>query len=228
MKFVHLAPQSKIAKIKRSGIRSGNGRRGRGTYATPLFFSSGQVFYEINDQENEYRWRQIPSDPLSSSQIWKKTLFGKTGRSKHAAAFVFSPSKKSWPAELFVQLDFDRQETIHWLEHMLEVHPNVSLEYFFAGLTIELPTDNVIRFANSNLDYWGWSAKFVVQNENQVGAIVTSLIQLKSWCQSPYCIEVVFPTPIQSSRIERIVPLYRRSSDFKRKKMNASNIVDRY
>lgn len=36
MKFVHLTPQPSISRVKRSGIRTGQGRRGSGVYAVPL------------------------------------------------------------------------------------------------------------------------------------------------------------------------------------------------
>ncbi len=46
MKFVHLTPQPSISRVKRGGIRTGQGRRGRGVYAVPLMLLP-QIAYTI-------------------------------------------------------------------------------------------------------------------------------------------------------------------------------------
>lgn len=63
MKFVHLTEQPLIARIKKSGIRCGNGRRGRGVYAVPLMVVRRQLYRD--DQAN------LPADPVWIPARWR-------------------------------------------------------------------------------------------------------------------------------------------------------------
>jgi len=62
MKFVHLTPQPKIARITRNGIRLGIGRRGKGVYAVPLMLMQRISFLDDD--------AAIEADPRSSTTLW--------------------------------------------------------------------------------------------------------------------------------------------------------------
>lgn len=96
MKFVHLTPQPKIARVRRSGIRFGSGRRGRGVYAVPLMLMQCVTFM---DDET-----QIPSEPRSSTTLWQ-WLSSLDHRRRNLAAVTFSTTADHGPADLHIELN---------------------------------------------------------------------------------------------------------------------------
>ena len=194
MKFVHLTPQPNIARVKRSGIRSGSGRRGRGVYAVPLMLMQQVSF--IGDD------RIVASEPRSSVTLWQ-WLAGSRNRHRNLAAIVFRTASDHWPADLYIEL-----KPVVGTDWLTEIDAQFA--------TIAEADLRVVRIAHSQ----GFSAdlKLSVRNGSGVGKILHA-VQSRGhaiWDHYDDSIEIIFQSPIASHLIERVTPLYRRNGQFKR------------
>jgi len=98
MKFVHLAAQTNIDKIKKSGLHMRSGRRGRGVYAVPLIMLQREGGWNFEDKAADV------SVDITSSTLWKWLV--KRGRSNgRAVAVVFELPLRFWPIKTRLEVN---------------------------------------------------------------------------------------------------------------------------
>ena len=192
MKFVHLTPQPSIARVKRNGIRFGNGRRGRGVYAVPLMFME-QVSYIDG--------AFVSMAPRSSITLWQ-WLSTLKSRHRHVAAIVFETTVEHWPAQLYIEL---QPETgTDWLSNIDPNHVTV------ADADLE-------EVHNDHSHGWQSTLKLLIHNTVGMGKVLHA-IQLCGHAtedRHDESIEIVFPSAVAANLIERVTPLYRTNKQFK-------------
>ncbi len=194
MKFVHLTSQSNIGRIKRTGLRCGRGRRGRGVYAVPLMLLQRVSF--ANDDA------VLPADPRSSINLWQ-WLRESDHRHRNLAAIVFSTSSVHWPADLYVELN--PSIGTDWVKKIdsqnagakqadLQFVRHAHQQNFFADLKLE------------------------VQNASGIGHVLQAMQSHGYETRDRYdeSLEIVFPSSVPSKLIHSIRPLYRTSKQRKR------------
>ena len=196
MKFVHLTSQPNIGRVKRSGIRTGNGRRGRGVYAVPLMMMEQVALVD----EDEI----IAANPRSSTTLWR-WLRKLKSRHSHVAAIIFRTTSDHWPAKLYVEL---RPITgIEWLS-------DIDAQDATAA-------DADIAFVRQ-IHSWGFIADFKlsVKSPNGLGKIMHAIHSRGHRTLDCYdeSVEVVFPAPIPPHLIEQVTPFYRTNKQFKQKR----------
>lgn len=193
MKFVHLTPQPSISRVKRSGIRTGHGRRGRGVYAVPLMLLP-QVAY-IDDETF------VAADPRSSTTLWT-WLASLRCRHRNLAVVTFRTTPDHWPADLYIELKAG--VGTDWLS---TVDPELA---FIAEEDLQF-----VRKAHSQ----GFVAdlKLSVRNEAALGKILHTVQSHGFGTLDQYdeSIEIIFSSLIPSKLIDRVTPLYRTNINFK-------------
>lgn len=193
MKFVHLTEQPLIARIKKRGIRCGNGRRGRGVYAVPLMVVRRQLYRD--DEAN------LPADPVSSATLWQ-WLAGLGDRHRHFAAIVFETTAAHWPAQLYIELD---ASTGHdWLQTM---DPR----------EVEVSESHLVWVREAHAQTFMACLQITVHSPAAVGMVMHALHSQGHavWDDNDESIEIVFPQPIPARAIVRIVPRYRNNKQFR-------------
>ena len=192
MKFVHLTPQPSIARVKRNGIRFGNGRRGRGVYAVPLMFMEQVSFID---------GAFVPMAPRSSITLWQ-WLSTLSSRHRHVAAIVFETTAEHWPAQLYIEL---QPETgTDWLTN---IDPNC----------VTVTDTDLEEVRNDHSHGWQSTLKLLIHNTVAMGKVLHA-IQLcghATTARHDESIEIVFPSAVAANSIERVTPLYRTNKQFK-------------
>ena len=186
MKFVHLTPQPSIARVKRNGIRFGNGRRGRGVYAVPLMFME-QVSYIDGTF--------VPVAPRSSITLWQ-SLSTLAHRHRHLAAIIFETTAEHWPAQLYLELW--PEIGTDWLTN---IDPN---NVTVADADLQIVRDDHSQGSKSTL-------KLLIHNTSGMGKVLHAIQSCGHTTSDRYdqSIEIVFPSAVASNSIERVTPLYR-------------------
>lgn len=199
MKFVHLSEQPLIARIKKSGIRCGDGRHGRGVYAVPLMVIR-RIAYREDDPH-------LPADPVSSSRLWS-WLAGLGDRHRHFAAIIFHDTPAHWPAELYIELD--AKTGCEWL-------PSLDSRL----VTIAETHLQDVREAHE-FKYMA-TLQVTVHSAAGLGAVLHGLRihGYAVWDDNDESIEVVFARPIPARSIVRVIPQYRSNKQFKQFKLMA-------
>lgn len=193
MKFVHLTPQPKIARVTRNGVRLGSGRRGRGVYAIPLMLMQRISF--IDDDT------AIEADPRSSTTLWH-WLSTLSHRHRNLAAVTFTTSKDHWPATLYLEL----KPTVgtDWLQ-------NVETD------TLNIADADLQFLRDAHRQQFIADLKVTVGTAVDLGKLLRAVQSagLTTWDRYDETIEIVFPNPVPSKLITRITPLYRTNKQFK-------------
>lgn len=193
VKFIHLTEQPLIARIKKRGIRFGNGRRGRGVYAVPLMVMRRKVYRE--DEPH------LPSDPVSSSKLWQ-WLAGLGDRHRHCAAIVFETTCVHWPAQLYIELD---AKTGHaWLDDM---DPR----------EVEVTASHLEQVREAHAQWFMGSLQITVNSSAGLGQVMHALHShgYAVWDGNDESIEIVFPRPIPARSIVRVIPRYQNNKQFR-------------
>ncbi len=193
MKFVHLIPQPKISRVKRSGIKLGSGRRGKGVYAVPLMLM--QRISLLDDDTI------VESDLRSSVTLWH-WLSQVRHRHRNLAAIAFTTIADHWPAALHLEL----KPTVgtDWLQ-------NVETNAFYIG-------DEDLQFVrDAHRQHFIADLEVTVQTAIGLGKLLHAVQSagLTTWDQYDETIEIVFPKPVPSNLLARITPLYRTNKRFK-------------
>ena len=203
MKFVHLTPRKNIALIKRNGIRRGTGRRGKGVYAMPLIMLSR----DIDLRPREIDGKEIVSAPISASRFWTRLFSINSQRwGTKAAAIVFSMPEHGWPVRLYIGLPSD--VGIGVLDWMKKDPGRLRL----------VSEDDFYKCKEAFAKGWGAEVEMKVDSARLLGGLLHAY---RASGGSAVCfddIELVIDTPIPSSCIERIVPLYQRNKEFRVKR----------
>lgn len=196
MKFVHLTEQPLIARIKKSGIRCGNGRRGRGVYAVPLLAMRRQVY---RDDEPH-----LPSDPVSSSMLWQ-WLAGLGDRHRHFAAIVFETTSAHWPAQLYIELD---AKTGHAWLHAMDPRE------------VEVAASHLEQVREAHAQSFMSSLQITVNSPAGLGMVMHALHThgYAVWDDNDESIEIVFPRPVPARSIVRVMPRYQNNKQFRQVK----------
>jgi hypothetical protein len=87
--------------IRRNGLRVGNGRRGRGVYAVPLFRirrSRPRAPDDPDDDVVDF------SAPLTSATLWRHTLWPSGAGRPRPVAIVFVVPRHCWPIDVFLEV----------------------------------------------------------------------------------------------------------------------------
>lgn len=192
MKFVHLTEQPLISRIRISGIRCGNGRRGRGVYAVPLM-QIPRIFYREDDPH-------LPADPMSSTKLW--SWLAGTDWHRHLAAVVFRATPAQWPAKLYVEIT--KEVGTGWLQQVDSREVSVA--------------ESHLQFTRqAHADGFRSTLKLEVHSESGLGMVMHALHANGQtvWDDNNEGIEIVFPNPIPARAIVRVFPLYRSNKRFK-------------
>lgn len=192
MKFVHLTPQPNIARIKKSGIHQGSGRRGRGVYAVPLM-----LFQCVSLTDDD---RIIKGDQRSSMTLWH-WLSNLRHRHRNLAAVIFETTAVHWPANIYIELK--SSIGTNWIN-------NVS-----GNLRVVDAELDFVR--NSHQQGFCADLRLTVGNASTVGSVLHAVqaAGLTTWNRYDETIEFVFPSNVRPSLIESVIPLYRTNSRFK-------------
>ena len=193
MKFVHLTPQPKIARVKRNGIRLGGGRRGKGVYAVPLMLMGRLSFLD--------EYTIVEAAPRSSTTLWH-WLSSQRDWHRKLAVVTFKTSADHWPAILYLEL----KPTIgtNWLQNVQSNNINIA--------------DEDLQFVRvAHQQHFVADLKVTVGSAASLGRLLQAVQSagLSTWDRYDETIEVVFPSPVPSSLITRITPLYRTNKQFK-------------
>lgn len=202
MKFVHLTPQPKLKQVRKNGIQLGNGRRGRGVYAVPLMMLP-QVNIIWNNGAEDYQ--TIDAGMRSSLSQWRWLRTNPT-RHRNMAAIVFDPSEASFPADLFIEMDY-KTATSEWVKELQNEH-----------VDIDMP-----GYAHSRKEFFeGYdvSTRFRLMNKADVGKVMNAYVNTGSRSCTRFSekIEIVFSGNISSNSICRIIALYKQTNDNKRRR----------
>lgn len=194
MKFVHLTPQPLISKVKKNGIRCGNGLRGRGVYAVPLMLIPCILF---EDQKNPDR-----TVSMSSINLWLKTL---QRHHRHLAAVIFKTRKEQWPADL-------------WVVANRAITSDSILDNLKAYAEIDEEDEDYVR-ENHN-EGWGSDLRLQIHTPNDLGKVMNLIINAGQKTLTRYAesVEMVFPYPIKPNQIEKTIPCYPSNKDFKQRR----------
>ncbi len=193
MKFVHLTPQPNIKRIRRSGIRTGNGRRGKGVYAVPLM---------LLPQISGPRDNPLPSaSPRSSASLWKWLAEG-AHRHRHFAAIVFGDSVQHWPVDVYIELN-----------------PAIGTDWLtkLVGADVHITDENLRLARQAHQQGILVDIQITVRDAKSLGRVLYTFLQQghKTWSVYDDTIEVILPRPIPACLIERIIPLYRTNKQFR-------------
>ena len=195
MRFVHLTPQPVIGRVKRSGIRQGGGRRGRGVYAVPLMEMAGMAISPGGAV------RDVTS--ISTVKLWQWLRRWGRHRHRHLAAVIFRVGQIHWPADLY-----------------LEVSPEVGTDWLdTAGIEEEVVASDDREFVrNANRGGAIADLKVTAHKASDIGRVLAGFKAAGHRVQVGFdeSIEVVFRSPVPPRMIERIVPLYRSNRQFQR------------
>ncbi len=195
MKFVHLTPHTLVGRILRTGIRLGDGQRGPGVYAVPLFRITRRSFKADPCAPNPAVDFSVP---ITSATLWRDRLRSWQLGGHRLRAVVFEPPASCWPARLF-----------------LCVAPEVAsplLASLRAGSSATLPavTPAAAAFVAAAARQ-GHSADLAATAQSP--AALGNLLRLfvahggSTWSRNDDTLEVVFPVRIPPSAIRRLVPL---------------------
>lgn len=194
MKFVHLTPQPQIGRVKRNGIRCGNGRRGRGVYAVPMM-----MLQQVSRTADN---RIIRSEHRSSLTLWQ-WLATERKRHRNLAAVLFRTAADHWPADLYIG-----------------VGPSIGLDWIKAlrSTDIRVADDEIDLVRDAHEQGRRTTLHVSLIHESALGLALWHIQQagFKTWDRYDDSIEVVFRSPVKAALIDRFVPLYRTSKEFKR------------
>lgn len=193
MKFVHLTPQPKIARVKRNGIRLGGGRRGKGVYAVPLM-----LMQRLSSLDED---TVVEADPRSSTTLWH-WLSTLRHRHRNLAAVSFKTSADHWPAVLYLELK--PAIGTDWLQNVQSDNINIA--------------DEDLQFVrDAHQQQFIADLKVIVGAATSLGRLLHAVQSagLSTWDRYDETIEVIFPSPVPPSLITRITPLYRTNKQFK-------------
>ena len=182
-----------IARVRRNGIRLGNGRRGKGVYAVPLMLMQRISF--IDDDTT------IEADPRSSTSLWH-WLSTLSSRHRNLAAVTFTTSSDHWPATLYLELKPDIGTD--WLQ-------NIETD------TVNITDENLQFLRDAHRQQYMADLKVTVKTAVGLGKLLSAVQSagLTTWDRYDETIEIIFPNPISSNLITRITPLYRTNKQFK-------------
>lgn len=206
MRFVHLTPQPRISRIRKSGIRLGGGRRGRGVYAVPLILLEQEAWVRDDRMVDgvPHFWRNIESDARTATTLWK-WLAGRRGRHRRLAAVVFETRPHHWPASLYLELP--PGYPTDWIQRLPP-----------AAVTFSAGDLERIQVAHRR-DVFG-DLKLIVQDDTALGYVVQALLSagFKTWSRLDEKFELVFSSPINANLIQWVTPLYRTNQQFKQRR----------
>ena len=196
MKFVHLAPRSKIGRIKRNGIRLGGGRRGRGVYAVPLFKVKRQD-YPYEDESPEFE-----SEPLPTTDIWRPLFREPRRRGNRPIAVVFTLPDILWPVDLFLRVTPDMARTFVAVAQRCQSQgyriPEGALRQIEEAFSFGVAYDEI---------------ELQVHNASALGFLLNQWLEANPtvWvgCDDP--LETVIRAPVPASAVQKLVPLSQRN-----------------
>jgi hypothetical protein len=165
--------------------------------------------FEDDESANEIILR---STPYTSSTLWK-FLFGPGHGRQHAAAVVFSLPERLYPVELYIAANSPQHKAIG---DGLTASGRSGYETAPLGVHAGYP-DNVT-----------FDHPYIIHNDRGMGAVLREAGKV---VDLPYLhgnIQVVIRSPVPSSCIERIIPLYRTNRKFKRRKQDRHTRVTEY
>jgi hypothetical protein len=209
MRFVHLAPRQAADRIRRNGLRKGDGRRGRGVYAVPLFRLPLRTWKRPDD----WKCEEVDlSDPVSSSRLWRPLFRMGAERRHQGLAVVFSAPAASWPLDLY-----------------LTVPPEVTLRLLDAmegegldGVHLSCPAHRAAREAAAGS--FLADLELSVADAGALGRMVRLYVESGAapWAEWDDVVEVVFRRPIPPGCVHRLIPLHRSGGRFRVDKERAA------
>lgn len=194
MKFVHLTPQPLVSKVKKNGIRCGDGLRGKGVYAVPLMLIPCIAYKDLRNPDRTV--------PMSSINLWLKTL---QTRHRHLAAVIFKTKEEQWPAPL-------------WVSANNSVTSDSILEKLKQYAEIDEEDEDWVRKIHN--EGWCCELKLHVHTPNNLGKIMNLILDagLSTLTRYAESVEMVFPSPIKPDQIDKIIACYPSNKDFKRRR----------
>ena len=197
MRFIHLAPRSAIGRILRSGLRLGDGRRGKGIYAVPLF-RIRRITFKRRDSVDR---KDIDfSVPLSSATLWRD-LFGgsRRHRGRRPIAVVFDLPSNCWPVDVYLEVGAANAGPL--LRSLRRSSPKglhvsaKAMEFVSSAAAAGFISDLEARAANTT------AVGFLLRQWLASGA--------SAWSRYDETVEVVIRGPVPETAVRRLVPLSR-------------------
>jgi len=196
MKFVHLAPRSRIGRIKRNGIRLGGGQRGRGVYAVPLIEVKREN-YPYADEDPAYE-----SEPLPTIDLWRWLFRKRRCRGNRPIAVIFTLPDNLWPVDLFLRVTHDMARTFLGVSQRSQSHG-----YLIPEGKVELLAE-AFAFGCQHDDL-----EIQVHSPSALGFLLNQWLEANPtiWfgCDDP--LETVIRAPVPASSIQKLVPLSQRN-----------------
>jgi hypothetical protein len=193
MIFVHLAPRAAVGRIRRNGLRVGNGRRGKGVYAVPLFRIRRVRAKEPQDfDRTDFDF----SNPSTSATLWRRLFSAASNRGNRPVAVVFEPPTQCWPLDVF-----------------LEVSPSIAtpllrrLQARRGGLEISEHAIAFVLAAAAEGCLSDLEAR--VHHSEALGRLLREFLAAGGCASSHFSeeVEVVIRRPVPPKAIRRLVPL---------------------
>ena len=194
MRFVHLAPRSAIGRIRRNGLRLGDGRRGKGVYAVPLF----RVRRVTVKQPGDFDETNLDfSVPLSSATLWRDLFGGSRRRGRRPVAVVFQLPPSCWPVDIY--LEVSAQSAGPLLQALRRFRGNgvdvsdAAMEFVASAAAIGCLSDLEAR----------------AHSTTALGLLLCEYLATgaSTWSRYDETVEVVIRTPIPKKAVRRLIPL---------------------
>jgi hypothetical protein len=214
MRFVHLAPRSAVAGIRRNGLRLGDGRRGRGVYAVPLFRIRRSRPRAPDDADDD---AVDISVPLTSGTVWRHTLGRLRAPRSRPVAVVFALPRRCWPIDVFLEV------APLGAERLLEdLHDALSDD-------LAVTADDLAFVRRASRDGVCSDLKATIATGAALGKLLHLYVEYgaRVWSRYDDQIEVVIRSPIPASAIESLRPLSRTNRTAKRRAIGARSASDR-
>jgi len=208
MRFVHLAPRHVVGRIRKNGIRKGDGLRGKGVYAVPLY-----PITVISPKNSEWSgFKEYDTSVLvSSSRLWRHLFKWNRGRPSQSIAVVFSAPDICWPLDLYMVLPAKAARTL------LPILRTNSMQGISMSLENQRWIEDTTEGANDEFCHYGVATKLSVSTSKGLGKILYYFRHSNKtlWSDGEDDFEVVFRNPIPPKAIERLIPLYRTNKQFR-------------
>ena len=203
MKYVHLTRRENIARIRKNGLRTGDGALGRGVYLTPLMY----LPYYTRDRNTE-----IVSVPISTYREWwswaRRRSEYRGVKPHQVAAIVVDLPERFYPvytAMVASKIELSRRIV-------------TLVENACSGISMQ-DTEDLIYVKKYLTDPLGcWQFHLEVCNTRSMGLLLNALKEEEE-VQWGCDLQVLVLKSLPSECVQKILPFYRTNKVFRKTKL---------
>lgn len=217
MKFVHLTFDNAVPRIKRSGLRLGHGRLGRGVYALPLInwkrWKTISTLYQVTEETahgpvvmDKGGLRFVQSLEMTNLRewLWHLRIYHRRAR---FAAVIFELGPEHWPVLISLKIHEGDESFLRALRSRQ-----------LTGCTVDwkLVDDYEEELASLVIYARNRYLPVSVDSPRALGRLLHIYVSREGgFCQSAERIEVLIRKPVPRRQIKKIIPFYRTGSEFR-------------